>query len=241
MKRYLILFVILIFCFSVSAVNGQEGPLSKEDAEKVILRCFNEVEECQGEDFFSVKVLEIDDSSIALVEMFADGQDQERVYLKLVKDNNIWKIAELSPDKKEWMQFEEEVIPALKEFCKEMKEKREAEKIRRQNPVQATVEDLERIGFTIEAWKEDTGKAPQGDSLEKVAEIIKEYYDFHTLVDIWGNAFLYKAEGDTYWVASAGSDGNFDGFDQTGQYDEDDTRDIIFSNGDFTYRPKEKK
>jgi hypothetical protein len=238
MKKLLILLVILVFCFGFSLVKGQEKTLSKEEAEKVILRCFNEIEGCKGEDFFAFKVWEIDDSSIVLAEMIAEGKSEGKAYLKLIKDNNTWKIGEFSMDNKEWMKFED-MIEDINEGCEDMKEKRKKNETRKQNPVEVTMDDLEGIGFTIDAYKEDTGKVPETDSLEKVAEVIKEYYSFRTLMDIWGNPFLYQAEGDTYWVASAGSDGKFDGFNQTGQYDPDETKDIIFSNGAFTYRPKE--
>lgn len=240
MKRLVLLFVVVVLCLGGFSVLGQEGQLTKEEAEKVLLRCFNELEECQGEDFFTFDVLEIDASSIAWVQMFIDGESQGKAYVKLVRDGNIWKISEVSTDKQEWLSFEEHMIPSIKETCEELKKKREEEDVQEQNPVQETIEDLEGLGFIIEAWIEDTGRAPQADSLEKAAQIIKEYFSFHKMVDVWGNTFLYKAEGDKYWVASAGSDGKFEGFDQTGQYDPDDTKDIIFSNGEFTFRPKER-
>ncbi len=240
MKRLAVLFVVLTLCLSGNPVSGQEGSLTKEGAEKVILRCFNEVKECQGEDFFAFEVFEIDASSIALVEMFIDGESQGKAHVRLVKKDNLWKIFEISMDRQEWLSFEEQLIPSLKETCAELKKKKGGEAEMMQNPVQTTIEDLEGLGFIIMTWIEDTGKAPQADSLEKAAEIIKEYYSFHKMVDVWGNAFLYKEEGGKYWVASAGSDGKFDGFDQTGRYDMDDAKDIIYSNGEFTFRPKEK-
>ena len=61
------------------------------------------------------------------------------------------------------------------------------------------------------------------------------------LQDAWGNDFLYKYKGKRFWIASAGSDGKFEGFDQTGVYADTgenlEGRDIIISNYGFLLLP----
>lgn len=57
------------------------------------------------------------------------------------------------------------------------------------------------------------------------------------LKDTWGNAFYFKAGAENWWIGSAGSDGQFAGFDREGEYkhlDEEGNdisggKDIIFS------------
>lgn len=61
------------------------------------------------------------------------------------------------------------------------------------------------------------------------------------LQDAWGNDFLYKYKGKRFQIASAGSDGKFEGFDQTGAYTDTEEnlegKDIIISNNGFLLLP----
>jgi hypothetical protein len=61
------------------------------------------------------------------------------------------------------------------------------------------------------------------------------------LKDVWGNEFIYKSQNEKFWLASAGSDGKFEGFGQEGVYLDADKeiagKDIIISNEGFIYFP----
>lgn len=69
------------------------------------------------------------------------------------------------------------------------------------------------------------------------------------LKDAWGNDFYLKTDDKTWWIGSAGSDGQFTGFDQAGGYrhldekgnDNSGGKDIIFSGErGFIYGPEVK-
>lgn len=61
------------------------------------------------------------------------------------------------------------------------------------------------------------------------------------LKDPWGNDFFYKYQKEQFWIASPGSDGKFEGFEQKGVYlnteKELDGKDIIISNRGFVFFP----
>lgn len=119
----------------------------------------------------------------------------------------------------------------------------------------ATMSDMKSIGYAIESHIVDHYKAPEGKNLEELKE---KLVPFHTKIlpvkDAWGNNYIYwhgtgKENQDLYRIASAGSDGIFEGwdkFDLTGDnqtfYDartmEDFKKDIIFTFGMFVYAPK---
>jgi hypothetical protein len=62
------------------------------------------------------------------------------------------------------------------------------------------------------------------------------------LRDAWGNEFYYTQNGEDFMIASAGSDGMFDGFDQRGEYDTFEGQDIIYdSQESFVYGPNMSK
>ena len=63
--------------------------------------------------------------------------------------------------------------------------------------------------------------------------------------DVWENDLFYKGEKKRFRIASPGSDGKFNGFEQIGAYPSTGTyiqgKDIIYSNGRFVLFPIEKK
>jgi type II secretory pathway pseudopilin PulG len=111
----------------------------------------------------------------------------------------------------------------------------------------ATMGDMKSIGTAIESYITDNYKAPVGQSLD---EIQSQLVPFHTRVlpkkDAWGNNYLYKHgtgdKQDTYFIASPGKDGVFNGWEQNGFYPVNSAdginNDIIFSNGNFVYAPR---
>jgi hypothetical protein len=62
--------------------------------------------------------------------------------------------------------------------------------------------------------------------------------------DAWGNYYIYKYHKNRFQVASAGSDGEFEGFKQEGGYLNTDKalegKDIIISNDGFVFSPMDE-
>jgi hypothetical protein len=108
--------------------------------------------------------------------------------------------------------------------------------------MKATLIDLKRMGWAIESYITDRGQAPQRETLRELKELLEPFHIREVpLKDAWGNDYYYyhgtgKAKT-SYAIASAGSDGKFAGFEQKGDYMDYKGKDIIFSNGVFTYRP----
>lgn len=110
-----------------------------------------------------------------------------------------------------------------------------------------TIREIIVMGKAIRAFINDKGYAPgvtELDELKTYEDFIPKYIDDEKslrLEDAWGNYLYYKAEGSNYWIGSAGSDGNFLGFDQEGSYTEMEGNDVVLSNDRFIYFPQFKK
>lgn len=65
---------------------------------------------------------------------------------------------------------------------------------------------------------------------ESLASLVPDFFPRLQDTDAWGNKLIYKidARSQKHWLASAGSDGRFDGFEQEGEYAELAGKDIIF-------------
>lgn len=110
-----------------------------------------------------------------------------------------------------------------------------------------TMGDMKSIGTAIEAYILDNGYPPQVNTTAELKKLLEPFYVKKLpLKDGWGNEFHYshgtaEKKGE-YYLGSAGKDGVFEGFDQSGFYDvtgpADFVRDIIFSNGMFVYGPR---
>jgi hypothetical protein len=102
---------------------------------------------------------------------------------------------------------------------------------------------LEVLGNAVEKYKKDYQYSPKFNSIQNMAkELGDSYLKDISIGDGWNRYFLYgyNDQGD-YWIASAGSDGLFDGFDQHGKYAEKwalKGMDIMFCNGRFILNPK---
>lgn len=110
----------------------------------------------------------------------------------------------------------------------------------------ATMSDIHVIGRAIAKYMEDNNQAPKTGTIKEVAKLIQPFYiKTCPLEDAWGNDLIYKIDPKNpknYWIASPGSDGKFNGFDQEGSWSpcEENGQDIILHNGDFQYSPKKK-
>ena len=94
----------------------------------------------------------------------------------------------------------------------------------------ATQGDMRAIGNAILSYITDAGKAPESNSIEELEALLAPLYiRICPTTDGWGNQYYYKyggTGGDDYWLASAGPDGYFEGFEKTGD-------DIVCFSGTF--------
>lgn len=119
---------------------------------------------------------------------------------------------------------------------------------------QKTMEDLVFFKDALLDYLIDHKNAPKVKSMAELVQVdvgnglsFTVFYleqipdDQVPLLDAWGNEFLYKYRGKEFQIASAGSDGKFEGFDQTGVYTDTEEnlegKDIIISNNGFLLLP----
>ena len=122
---------------------------------------------------------------------------------------------------------------------------------------QQTMKTIKFLGDTLLDYVDQFEKAPQANSLKELLAAdcgngltFAEFFfdeipeEKIPLKDVWENDLLYKSEKNRFWIASAGSDGQFNGFEQIGACLSSDTqlqgKDIIYSNGRFVLFPIEK-
>jgi len=88
-----------------------------------------------------------------------------------------------------------------------------------------TLDLLKTLATAVATYQIGENKLPGS-----LASLVPDFLPKLQEVDAWGNKLIYKvdAQGQQYWLASAGSDGRFDGFDQKGEYSELAGKDIIF-------------
>ena len=122
---------------------------------------------------------------------------------------------------------------------------------------QQTMKTIKFLGETLFDYVDEFDKAPQANSLKELLAMdcgngltFAEFFfneipeEKIPLKDVWENDLLYKSEKKRFWIASAGSDGQFSGFEQIGACLASDTdlrgKDIIYSNSRFVLFPIEK-
>lgn len=95
------------------------------------------------------------------------------------------------------------------------------------------------LGKAVNEYVEEYGFAPEIDSVNDLHLYPRfaPYFRDLTIKDAWGNDLYYRADGPRFWIASAGSDGKFQGFDQEGVYRDYSGRDLIFSGKRFVFWP----
>ena len=142
--------------------------------------------------------------------------------------------------------YVEKIMPGILQQIAEEREKRE--------PWKRTMSDMRSIATAAEAYATDENRYPVAadmDALEKV--LSPTYIRKLPKKDVWGNeyAWVVSPDGQTYRLASAGSDGIFDWdsrrvADKAKDADSDVplkvleplTTDILFENGVFIQLPK---
>ena len=104
-----------------------------------------------------------------------------------------------------------------------------------------TMAILLSTGRGIQSFINDYEYAPDVKKLDELnyyKNFVPLYMKQLSTKDAWGNDLYYKADGDNFWLGSAGSDGKFEGFDQQGHYSDLAGRDIILTGKEFVYGPK---
>jgi type II secretory pathway pseudopilin PulG len=110
--------------------------------------------------------------------------------------------------------------------------------------LKTTLGNLKTFGTAIDSYITDNNEAPRGKTPADLQTVLVPFFiKVLPLKDGWGNDLLYIRLGkDEYAIASPGKDGIFAGWEQQGLYDPsgtaDDTRDIIYKNGQFIYGPR---
>jgi len=103
--------------------------------------------------------------------------------------------------------------------------------------------DIKAVGDAIMQFVIAKGDAPDIEKISDLSSLNFPYFStIRNLKDAWGNYFLYLRDEDDssiFYIASAGRDGKFEGWEQDGRYNivylKDYDRDIIYSNGGFVY------
>jgi hypothetical protein len=123
---------------------------------------------------------------------------------------------------------------------------------------QKTMKTIKFLGEIILDYVDHFEKAPPANSLKELlamdcgnglnfAEFFFDEIPEEQIPskDVWEHDLLYKGEKKRFWIASPGSDGKFNGFEQIGACLSSNThlqgKDIIYSNGRFVLFPIEKK
>jgi len=98
-----------------------------------------------------------------------------------------------------------------------------------------TMEMMQQIGAAAERHYLEHMKYPR-----TVKDLFPDFLEELTENDAWGGAFICQSDPDNtrFLIASPGSDGIFEGFDQEGFYLDLSGKDIIFEAGAFVYAPR---
>jgi hypothetical protein len=99
------------------------------------------------------------------------------------------------------------------------------------------VKDLKNISGAFMEYQLNNDQLPDIKTTEELKD--NEFFTHVNLKDPWGQFYLVKAEGENLWIATGGSDKQFQGFDQTGSYSLKSGRgkDIILKNHEFILNP----
>ena len=98
-----------------------------------------------------------------------------------------------------------------------------------------TVEIMCQIGGAAQYYNLENMKYPQS-----IKDLFPEFLKELTEKDVWGNEFILKfdADSDLLLIASSGSDGKFEGFDQKGFYIDLPGKDIIIDGVNPIFAPR---
>ena len=109
--------------------------------------------------------------------------------------------------------------------------------------VASAVGDLKSISIVLKTIKNDLPEIPKVDSLKDLMnlEVFRTKFTGKLpLKDPWGNPYYYKPDDSNpgkFWLASAGVDGNFEGFSQK-KKNTPESDDIVLTDDAISLGPK---
>jgi hypothetical protein len=100
--------------------------------------------------------------------------------------------------------------------------------------------DMRNLGEAIDAYHKDSERYPPGKStIEEIQKEINPYIDNVPLQDEWGNKYLYRSDGSTYYtIISGGKDRMIDNPSIYHGLVTSYENDIAYSNGAFVSFPE---
>ena len=94
------------------------------------------------------------------------------------------------------------------------------------------------ITIALDEAFEEAVEVPDAKLAVELKPLVERYTQDAIYKDAWGNDLLFQfGDGPEFYVASSGSDGRFEGFDNQGQYSECAGRDIIARRGAWKLSP----
>jgi hypothetical protein len=95
-----------------------------------------------------------------------------------------------------------------------------------------TIKRMVVIATALDETFEETSEIPREAYVSELKRYVDRYASKAVLVDAWGNEFFFSSTNEgQFFIASAGSDGLFDGFKQKGEYPEYKGKDLIIERG----------
>ncbi len=174
--------------------------------------------------YYSEKYLQLNPDNYALLyakakALYDLGQTQHarKIFLRIVDERPNSVQGNLSMDMLDKMVRETKINPELLHYKK-------------------TLASLKLLSTGLEVWYLDNAAYP-----DKLETLVPKYIQEGTpLTDSWGHKILFILSEDktTYWLASTGSDGIFQGWEQVGTHEAKNGEDIIVKDGKFLYYPK---
>ena len=117
----------------------------------------------------------------------------------------------------------------------------------KKNPWKRTMNDLRSVATAVEAYATDTNSYPDVASYDQLKRILVPTYILELPErDVWGTAYAYTSNGESYRLASAGADRMFDwssrnieplAEDFVARATQSLDADIIFQDGQFVQFP----
>ena len=106
-----------------------------------------------------------------------------------------------------------------------------------------TMQDMRGVARAIKNYSLDFGYVPKAPNISDLKKLLEGPYMFTLPQDAWGKDLIYRfdeRDANRFWLASAGSDGKFEGFDQQGRWSTFEGQDIILTNTDppWVYAPE---
>lgn len=147
-------------------------------------------------------------------------------------DTNGWQLDEIRASNTRWHNIE-----AFKKSAR-----RFINSVTLTRKIKSTMFAVKKLGEAIIDYSNDNFEVPQVDSLKDLESKLSPFYiRMFNEKDEWGNSLYYfhgtGKDNMKFSIGSAGSDGKFNGFDQSGSYTKYSGQDIIYSNGEFTFYP----